>query len=231
MPQFNQDPRPVINRGERHIPAVILVDNSGSMNGAPMDELNQGLKNFGNALSGDNLAMGRAEVCIISFKSTINTEMSFRPAADYAPPVLSAGGLTALNQAIITGLDVIEMRKAKYKKEGVSYFRPWLFLLTDGAPTDSEYESDAKEKLRDAISNKKVVYMPMGIGQYADKKKLQEYYPEDTQSKIVLRADANHFKEAFVWLSNSISVVTRTNPNITDRVDLPQTPSGITVGV
>ncbi len=231
MPQFNQDPLPVINRGERHVPAVILVDNSGSMEGAPINELNQGLKNFGNALSGDNLAMGRAEVCIISFNSTINTEMSFRPATDYAPPVLSAGGLTVLNQAIITGLDVIEMRKAEYKKQGVSYFRPWLFLLTDGAPTDDAYESEAKQRLRNAIASKKVVYMPMGIGKYADTKKLQEYYPENSEAKVVLKAEANHFKEAFVWLSRSLSVVSRSNPNVTDEIELETPPSHIKVGL
>lgn len=231
MPRFSQDPLPVINPGERHIPAVILVDNSGSMDGAPIDELNQGLINFGNALLEDSLARGRADVCIISFNSNVRTEMSFRPAADYTPPVLSAGGLTVLNQAIINGLDVIEMRKAQYKKQGVSYYRPWLFLLTDGAPTDSEYESDAKEKLRSAIANKKIVYMPMGIGQYADTKKLQEYYPEDTKAKVVLKADANRFKEAFVWLSSSISMVTKSNPNITDQIELPTTPSGIIVGI
>jgi uncharacterized protein YegL len=231
MPQFKQDPLPPVNPGERHIPAVILVDNSGSMDGAPIEELNQGLKNFGNALLEDSLARGRAEICIISFNSNVRTEMSFRPAADYVPPVLSAGGLTVLNQAIINGLDVIEMRKAQYKKKGISYYRPWLFLLTDGAPTDNEYEADAKKKLRDAISNKKVVYMPMGVGQYADTKKLQEYYPEGTENKVILRADANRFKEAFVWLSSSISMVTRSNPDITDHIELPPTPNNITVGL
>ena len=76
--QFTTDPLPITNRGERHIAAVILVDISGSMQGAPINELNQGLIEFGNAL----------QVCIISFNSSVQTEMSFRPAAEYEAPVL-----------------------------------------------------------------------------------------------------------------------------------------------
>ena len=56
-----EDLLPVANQGERHIPAVLLVDISGSMAGASIDELNQGLIEFGQALQEDSLALGRAE--------------------------------------------------------------------------------------------------------------------------------------------------------------------------
>ena len=229
--QFSTDPLPVINPGERHVPAVLLVDTSGSMGGAPIAELNQGLIDFGQALQEDSLALGRAEVCIISFNSNIQTEMSFRPAVDYQAPSLSANGLTSLNEAIEAGLDVIEARKAEYKAQGVSYYRPWLFVLTDGAPTDIDRENAAREKLQKAIRNKKVVYMPMGIGQGADTAKLQSYYPNETASKVVLKASASNFKEAFVWLSQSLSEVSRSDPNVSDSINLPPTPSIITVGI
>ena len=51
--QFTKDPLPTKNQGERHIPAVLLVDTSGSMSGAPIEELNRGLREFGNALQED----------------------------------------------------------------------------------------------------------------------------------------------------------------------------------
>ena len=106
--QFTKDPLPTKNQGERHIPAVLLVDTSGSMSGAPIEELNRGLREFGNALQEDSLALGRAEVCIISFNSSVETEMGFRPAVDYEAPTLSASGLTSFNEAIQAGLDAIE---------------------------------------------------------------------------------------------------------------------------
>lgn len=229
--QFSQDPLPITNFGERHIAAVLLVDTSSSMSGDPIDELNRGLVAFGDALQNDSLAQGRAEVCVISFNSSVQTEMSFRPAADYEAPTLSASGLTSMNEAIEAGLDMLEARKAEYKANGVSYYRPWLFLLTDGAPTDGNLESSAKSRLQSAIKNKKVVYMPMGIGKYADVEKLQSYYPSDASVRPVLQASASNFKEAFVWLSSSISEVSHSDPSNTSEIQTPPTPSCITIGI
>lgn len=226
---FTNDPLPVTNHGERHIPAVLVVDCSGSMSGEPINELNRGLTEFGNALKEDPLALGRAEICVISFNNFVHTEMSFRPAANYEAPVLSAGGGTSLNEAIEAALDAIDERKKEYRKQGIAYYRPWLFVLTDGQPTDIRRESAAKKKLQSAISDKKVVYIPMGIGANANRKKLQEYYPSDAASRPVLTANANNFKEAFVWLSNSIGVVSHSDPTVSEEVALPSTPSDITV--
>lgn len=228
--QFTRDPLPISNMGERHVPVVLLVDISGSMAGAPIDELNQGLVEFGQALQEDSLALGRAEVCIISFNSYVQTEMGFRPATEYQAPVLGASGLTSFNEALEAGLDAIEARKREYKSQGVAYYRPWIFVLTDGVPTDGMRESAAKEKMQKAIRDKKIVYIPMGIGS-ADIKKLQEYYPDETVNKVVLSAKASNFKEAFVWLSQSIGVVSHSDPSAANEVNLPQTPSFITVGI
>lgn len=227
----NEDLMPPVNCGERHVAVIILVDISGSMSGKPIEELNQGLIEFRKALEEDSLAMGRADVSIISFNSNVQTEMGFRPAAEYEAPHLTASGGTSLNGGIITGLDAVESRKGEYRAEGVDYYRPWVFLLTDGAPTDSDLESEAKSRLRSAIENKKVVFMPMGIGANADIRKLQSYYPENAKTKPVLKADANNFKEAFVWLSKSIGVVSHSDPTVSDQVNLPPTPSIITVGL
>jgi len=106
-----------------------------------------------------------------------------------------------------------------------------MFVLTDGEPTDKTKENSAKKRLQCAIENKKVVYMPMGIGEYANTKKLQEYYPDGTEARTVLKAKADNFKEAFVWLSNSISVVSQSDPNVSTQIQLPPTPSIITVGI
>ena len=228
--QFTTDPLP-INPGERHVPVVMLVDTSGSMYGDPIAELNRGLTEFGVALGEDSLAMGRAEVCIISFNSSIRTEMEFSPAVQYQAPVLSAEGGTSLNAAIEAGLDAIENRKKIYRSQGISYYRPWLFVLTDGVPTDRDKEVPTMSRLKNAIENKKVVYIPMGIGFNADIEKLQEYYPETAKAKPVLKAEANAFKEAFVWLSTSISQVSHSDPTIASEITLPDLPSGITIGI
>ena len=225
-----EDRLPVTNTGEQHVPAVLLVDTSYSMSGAPIAELNQGLKDFYTALSQDDLAMGRAEVTVISFNSSVNVELGFRPAEEYVAPELSASGCTSMNQAMITALDEIQARKELYKQNGVKWYRPWLFVLTDGAPTDDSYESEAIQKVRSAIEGKKITYMPMGIGPGADTKQLQKYYPENCAQKIVLKANAENFKSAFQWLSASLTEISHSNPNL-GQVKVPDTPPDIVVGL
>lgn len=229
--RFNQDPLPIANVGERHVPAVLLVDISSSMGNGAIDELNKGLVEFGSALQNDPLALGRAEVCIISFNSSVQTEVGFRPAVEYEAPTLGASGLTSMNEAIEAGLDALEARKADYRANGVKYYRPWLFLLTDGAPTDTTREASAKARLQDYIKKSKVVYMPMGIGPHADIAKLQSYYPDGETVRPVLQASADQFREAFKWLSDSLSVVSRSDPKVATAVQTPPVPSCITVGI
>ena len=231
MPSIEMEDRlPIVNPGECHVPAVLLVDTSGSMDGQPINELNQGLRDFYDALCNDELAMGRAEVSIISFDSTVQIEMGFRPAEEYVAPTLSAYGLTALNQALIKGLDEIEARKELYKRAGVKYYRPWLFVLTDGLPTDDEFEGEALRRMREAIEGKKVTYMPMGIGN-ADLDQLKKYYPVNHSQKVTLKANASEFKSAFEWLSASLAVITHSDPKVSSSVTVPPTPPNIVVGI
>lgn len=225
------DPLPVTNHGERHVPVVLLLDISGSMTGRPIDELNQGLIEFQRALQADSLALGRAEICVITFNSKVNIDVGFTPAAEYSPSHLSASGGTSMNEAILAGLEEIENRIALYKAQGVNYYRPWIFLLTDGAATDTAKEYQAMNALRTAVENKKVLFMPMGIGAGADRNKLREYYPESAASKPVLTANANNFKETFVWLSRSVGVVTASDPNVTDQVQLPPPPASMVIDI
>ena len=213
----------IMNQGEKHIACVLLVDTSGSMGGRPIAELNEGLRAFGEALQEDTKAAGCADICVISFNSTVETVVPFCSAEEYVVPVLNAGGLTAMNEAIITGLDLIEARKQEYKSIGVDYYKPWMFLLTDGEPTDGEYASDAKDRLQEALNLKKINFFPMGIGEEANTALLKAYTKDGNGA--VLKAEKNHFKEAFVWLSSSLTVISNSRP---DQIDASiPTPSTI----
>ena len=221
-----------INQGEKHVAAALIVDTSISMMGRPIEELNKGLKEFGEGLRQDSLALGRADVTVISFNSTVKIEIPFCPADQYQAPELAVDGLTALNEAIDTALDALEERKKLYRDTGVEYYRPWLFVLTDGKASDEEREASTKARLREYIERNKVVFMPMGIGKNADIAKLQDYYPENAPKKPVLTADSKSFKEAFVWLSNSIVEVAKADISGLEQISLPDTPDNIlTVGV
>lgn len=229
--QFSIPPIPPgYGSGERHLPCVLLVDTSSYMGNGAIDELNKCLVEFGNALQNDYWARGCVEVCVISFNSSVQTEISFRPVDDYEAPILRATGLASMNGAVEAGLDALEARKADYRTYGLDYYRPWLFLIAAGTPTDIERENAAKARLQNAIKNRKVTFMPMSIGPNADIARLQSYYPDNMAERPVLRAGAEQFREAFKWLGGC-PLRTQNPPVFGDDVQLPSFLSGITIKV
>ena len=213
---------------EKHLPCIILTDCSGGMTGAPIAELNQGLVEFGKALQADSLAQGRVDVCVMSFADTVKTELGFRSAEDYQSPILTAGGLTAFNEAVNTALDRLEERKEEYRQLGITFNRPWLFVLTDSYPTDDHLEADTRERLQRYITNKKVNYIPMGIGN-ANLSLLQSYYPDNDVFKPVLKADQKNFKDIFEWLGANIAAVVGIARSFSDSFESTPIPQSITL--
>lgn len=199
--------------GDHHQPCVILLDLSGSMNGAkntpigkrPIDQLNEAISEFRKAVIEDDLARDRVEISIIGFSDSCEIIQSFKNADQLIMPKLSAGGMTAMNESIEEAINIIERQREIYNSNGVFFYRPWLFLFSDGVPTDKEKSDSAHRKLQNAIKNKHVIYFPTSIGDWADRQHLASYYPLDMEgNRLVLRPGKDNFKDVFKWLSDSL---------------------------
>ena len=199
---------------EPRCPCVLLLDTSGSMSGKPIDELNAGVKAFQESLQKDQLAMLRVEVCIINF-GPVNLLQDFGSAGSFAAPTLTATGDTPMGAAINLALDKIDERKQTYKANGISYYRPWIFLITDGAPTD-EWQA-AAQRVHDAESRKKVAFFAVGV-ENAPLNVLGQITP-----RTPLKLQGLSFREMFVWLSTSLTSVSRSMPG--EEVPI-QSPAG-----
>src|SRR3954469_16609009 len=91
--EFAENPEP-------RCPCVLLLDTSGSMRGAPIAALNEGLRTFANDLSQDSLASRRVEVAIVTFNNEVEVVKDFITADQFEPPALSAGGQTFMGTGI-----------------------------------------------------------------------------------------------------------------------------------
>ena len=138
------------NANER-TPCVLVLDCSGSMRGEPIKQLNAGLKALENELKDDIDASSRVQLLIIKAfgKDEVETTSDWVDAMNFTAPVMEAGGLTPLGKAMELALQKIEEQKCLYDSCGITSKRPWIFLISDGEPTDYDWEIVAK-KCRDA---------------------------------------------------------------------------------
>ena len=127
-------------------------------------------------------------------------------------PEMEAGGLTPLGKAMELALQKIEEQKCLYDSCGITSKRPWIFLISDGEPTDYDWEIIA-EKCRYAQKNKKVVIHAVGT-QGANLEKLAKFSTISPKRLTGLK-----FTEFFLWLSRSVSCVSKAAPNVPDLLE------------
>jgi len=202
---------------EPRCPLVLLLDTSGSMSGRPIEELNKGLLTLKEELAEDSLAVKRVEIAIIKF-GPIETLTDFQTVNNFYPPHLEATGDTPMGAAINQGLDLLNSRKDIYRTNGIAYYRPWVMLMTDGAPTDNW--RSAASRVREGENAKAFSFFAIGV-QGANVDILKEI-----SVRQPLKLKGLQFKEFFLWLSKSMQSVSQSAVGDTVPLINPVTPDG-----
>jgi len=205
LPEFVENP-------ENRCPVILLLDTSGSMLGQPIEELNGGLAAFKQDVLKDTQASLCVEVAIVAF-GPVRLAQDFVTIDNFTPPKLEANGVTPMGEAIEFALNLLEKRKQTYKDNGVLYYRPWVFLITDGVPTD--HWQSAAQRVREAEAQRRLLCFGVGV-QGANINLLKQIAPPERPPVMLNGLD---FRDLFVWLSTSMKRVSTSK--IGEAIALP----------
>ncbi|HZG67159.1 MAG TPA: hypothetical protein VEZ12_10475 [Herpetosiphonaceae bacterium] len=185
----------------QRLPCVIVLDGSTSMCGEPIVALNAGLKTLADDLKSDSTARQRVRLLVLRIgEPDVQVVTDWTDAIDFEPPTIVANGATPLGAGVRRALLEIEEQKRQFDDNGIPFNRPWLFIMTDGEPTDPDWEDAAAECCAAEAAGKLTAFC-IGVGRGANLGQLARF-----SSRSPKLLEAAHFKEFFLWLSRSAKV-------------------------
>lgn len=210
----------------RRLPVYLLVDVSGSMHGEPIESVKSGLQMLVSALRKDPQALETAYLSVITFGNSATQTVPLTDLASFQIPEIAAGGCTALGEALDLVCDCAEREVVKTTSDVKGDWRPMMFLMTDGVPTDNPKSGiDRFRKMKWGVA------VSCAAGSGADTKLLDRITPECVVSLDT--ADSASIAAFFKWVSSSVSVSSQSVNDAHKEVDgldqLPPPPPEVKV--
>ena len=208
----------------RRLPIYLLLDTSSSMTGEPITAVQNGLDLLVSTLRQDPYALETAFLSVITFDTDAQQIVPLTEITDFQTPDIQARGVTALGAALRTAAKCITNEVQKTSAEVKGDWKPLVFLMTDGMPTDSW-----EDGLREFRAAKPGLTVCCAAGPSADTEVLSQI------SEVVVTletADISTISAFFKWVSASITTSSRKIDLSQDDViggDLPPPPAGISL--
>ena len=206
----------------RRLPVYFLLDTSGSMNGEPIQALNNAMSGMINSLRSDAQASETLWISIITFDRIVNeiSPLTELPLFQLPEIVCPQSGPTNTGKALELLYDKVSKEVKKGSPTQKGDWRPLLFIFTDGKPSDPQLYSEMIPKIK-SLNFGSIV--GCAAGSLADNSKLKEL----AETVVHLdTADSSTLKQFFKWVSDTIEQGNKSMGTL-DTVSLPAPPSEV----
>ena len=190
------------------LPVILLLDVSGSMGGAKMQNLNEAVKNMLEIFRGTENSETEIHVAVITFGAEVKLHQALVSACDIKWNDLSASGGTPLGTAFKMAKAMIEDKDVVPSRA----YRPTVVLVSDGRPGDS-WENPLQAFIKEGRSAK-CDRMAMAIGADADESVLGKFL-EGTKNPLFYAENAKQLRDFFKFVTMSVTIRTKSQtPNV-----------------
>jgi uncharacterized protein YegL len=211
----------------RRLPVYLLLDTSGSMSGEPIEAVKNGVQVMISTLRQNPQAIETAFLSVITFDSSAQQIIPLTDLASFQMVDIKATGVTALGEALKLVAQKIDTEVGKTTAEQKGDWKPLVFIMTDGIPTD-----DWQQGLTEFKKRKTAFTVACAAGSGADTAILKQI----TDNVVSLdTADSASIGKFFQWVTASIGVtstkVEDSGQEVQGIKELPPPPSELNIVV
>lgn len=206
----------------RRLPVFLLLDTSGSMRGEPIEAVKAGISSLVSSLRQDPSALESVYLCIITFDREVSVVCPLTALQDFIVPDLQTpiSGPTHLGLALELLCKEFDKNIIKTTSALKGDWRPLLFILTDGSPSD---KAKYKEMIPEVKKKNFATIVGCAAGMKARKEDLEPLADHVVSLDVM---DSSSFSQFFKWVSSSVGI-SGSSMGIANSVNLPPPPSSI----